>query len=384
MEATQRQSKRKLAPLQKESSPSDQFLIPIAQSIRTKRKELGWSLAHAAAMVGVGTRFLQDLELAKTSIQVDQLCLVCQGFGIKLGSHGSPRAKEVRATHFLQTYCLSSAQGPKTASAWIALHLAGLDIAHSMGLSTHKPRKVKGLWTIEAPADQSKLTTLADLYRDGQVDLLDNIFAVEHPGQNHEDQHGPGIASCIMNMRLSAYLPAANMEKIIKWIITSIAINDTQANLTRLRVLDRNSIEMAPLTAIIVGSKYFQATPNKNFKIGKHYLSIESRADQWIQLADIAKVHPKVIFQMMREVGGKIPGLLDTSLKKYYGDTVPPANLTPVLRDIRQNCLRLTDIATMASRNVSGLKIKNQRKIEVIKPIYQLPEKKATLAIDAD
>lgn len=56
----------------------------IGKAVRKKRKEDGLSLAEAAALCGVGYRFLSDLENGKATAQLGKTLQVVSGLGLQI------------------------------------------------------------------------------------------------------------------------------------------------------------------------------------------------------------------------------------------------------------------------------------------------------------
>jgi len=54
----------------------------IGAAVRKKRKEDGLTLADAAALCGVGYRFMSDLENGKTTAQLGKVLQVVQALGL--------------------------------------------------------------------------------------------------------------------------------------------------------------------------------------------------------------------------------------------------------------------------------------------------------------
>jgi y4mF family transcriptional regulator len=59
-------------------------LNDLSHTIRERRKELGLTQADAAGLVGVGVRFLSELERGKTTLELGKVLQVLQGFGFTL------------------------------------------------------------------------------------------------------------------------------------------------------------------------------------------------------------------------------------------------------------------------------------------------------------
>jgi len=56
----------------------------IGRAIRTKRKTDGLTQADAAALCGVGVRFLGELERGKETAQIGRVFRILQGLGLEL------------------------------------------------------------------------------------------------------------------------------------------------------------------------------------------------------------------------------------------------------------------------------------------------------------
>lgn len=56
--------------------------VDVGAAIRKKRKEDGLTLADAAALCGVGYRFMSDLENGKSTVQLGKVLQVLTGLGI--------------------------------------------------------------------------------------------------------------------------------------------------------------------------------------------------------------------------------------------------------------------------------------------------------------
>lgn len=56
----------------------------IGKAVRAKRKSDGLTQVDAAALCGVGTRFLGELERGKESAQVGKVIRIVQGLGLEI------------------------------------------------------------------------------------------------------------------------------------------------------------------------------------------------------------------------------------------------------------------------------------------------------------
>lgn len=73
--------------------PPRRFLEDLGRAIREKRKRDGLTQTQAAALCGVGVRFLSEVERGKATVTLDKLLLVVNGMGMELsfGMKGVPR-----------------------------------------------------------------------------------------------------------------------------------------------------------------------------------------------------------------------------------------------------------------------------------------------------
>ncbi len=70
-------TKRTLNELYKETGP-------IANFVRMKRKKLGYTQLELARRIGVGLRFLKELEQGKQSVRLDKVTQILNYFGYEL------------------------------------------------------------------------------------------------------------------------------------------------------------------------------------------------------------------------------------------------------------------------------------------------------------
>ena len=65
----------------------------IAWTVREHRRQLGYTQAQLAARVGVGLRFLRELEQGKPTLRMDRVEQVLAYFGLKLGVVPRPKGQ---------------------------------------------------------------------------------------------------------------------------------------------------------------------------------------------------------------------------------------------------------------------------------------------------
>lgn len=68
----------------------------IGVEVRKARKRLGFKQADAAGLLGVGVRFLSELERGKETLEVGRVLRVVLGLGLSI-TIGSPKTVEVQS-----------------------------------------------------------------------------------------------------------------------------------------------------------------------------------------------------------------------------------------------------------------------------------------------
>jgi len=74
--------REKMKPTSQEVPAKDP--VEIGKIVRKARKETGLRQAQAAALCGVGTRFLSDLENGKPTLHLGKVLKILHGFGLRV------------------------------------------------------------------------------------------------------------------------------------------------------------------------------------------------------------------------------------------------------------------------------------------------------------
>jgi HTH-type transcriptional regulator / antitoxin HipB len=67
--------------------------VELGKLVRDRRKQAGMTLKDAAAMAGVGVRFLSELERGKSTLQIGLAIKVLALFGLELYVHARGEAR---------------------------------------------------------------------------------------------------------------------------------------------------------------------------------------------------------------------------------------------------------------------------------------------------
>lgn len=397
---------------------ADILAAQIGVQVRRKREDLGWTLAQAAAWCGVGTRFLLDVELAKPNLQLQKVLDVATRFGITITLGNRPGCYRPGASNSGESVFTATAPPPahlKAKSAWILLHHAALFIASrsgldcaaisiartpakpaagqapgealpptlSIGLSYHPDRAQSLVQALGAFADSATSSNPP-----GPPDATWQPWTVAPPPpQWREEEGGPGLAQAFDLLRRRSAVPIRDSEQLLRWTILSNALLDTDHHLGRISILTSEcgqAIQLAPMAAMLCGSKFFYNPPRKGLRIGNTWPDMVPRADHWKRLAEQAGVHPKVLFQLMREVSARVPGLLDLAFEESTGAVPSSGPLLDVIKAVRASCERMGELALAAERHTAGLTTKSQPKIERVEPKLNIVAPKRFISVVDD
>lgn len=378
------------------SGPAQQ----LGYAVRGQRQALGWTIAEAAAWCGVGTRFLLDLELGKSTVQLDRALAVAARFGVDFQISTRSRAfgisEGISAAHPVLATASPENQrqvdvfappGCANPSLWLGLCHAAQVIAGGCGLPVLSCTPVR---------QSGKLTQLRMDLSDWQEGPASGAFAAltrrkdmenrtpwAQPATRglREEEGGPGIEAAVHFFQQHSAVPMVDIANLVRWVVLSNVLLDSGHHLGRLRVVEicpsqaegakprpatTPAVRLAAFGELMCMSGMFEAQPHKGLRIGSAWPEIYLRADHWKRLADIAGIHPKVIFQLMRELSARVPGLLDRALEQSLGALPTQGPWVEVVKNVRTASARMSDLTLAASRHVSGLNTRTQPKVEPV------------------
>lgn len=328
------------------------------------------SVADAAAWCGVGTRFLVDLEMAKDSLQLDKALQVARRMGVDLLVSQRAACPSQQAS---QSVVVQEPVGCPAAAAWLALAHAGMHVAHHCGVAAldcepvRTGRMLMGLRMDTGPWQGS--TPMAQLLMPDPSWNEASASApwTPMPTRWHEEEGGPGLPAAMELVLQGSGLPVADVQRLVRWILLCAVLQDTHHHLGRLRVRrTQHGIELLPVAEVLCCSAMLEQPPRRGLRIGNVWPELHLRADQWKKLADVAGVHPKVVFQTMRELGARVPGLLEQALQLSLGALPSAGPALEAVKRVRLGASRMSELALAAARQVSGLKTAQQPRIKPV------------------
>lgn len=385
IETTPRATRRR-APV---SADKMSTLQQIAYNVRQQRSAAKLTIAEAAAWCGVGTRFLLDLEMAKANLQIDKVLQVAEKFGVSISAETRP-AHEQQQTSDRWIKYTAPANHP-SGSEWLAAWHAAIYIANKCKVATlplrpvHEQHRLVG---IEVNMGPWAGLQISQNYSD--------LFASEHPkpmspwaspgAGAREENGGPGLAPLFDLLRAKSVMPLIDVATVLRWVVINCIVQDTEHHLARVRLVQAGDhVKVAPFAEMQCLTSLFVPVPHRGLKIGNAWPEVYLRADHWKNLAEQAGVHPKVLFQLMRELSQTVPGHLEAALQISMKRIPTTGPLSEVVRKVQAASTRMGEITQLAERHVAGLKTKQQPKIIPIQPkMVATPSKTFHPVLDDD
>lgn len=375
-------AQRRRAP---KSSDSASPLQAIAAAVRQRRSQAEMTIADAAAWCGVGTRFLVDLEMAKPNLQIEKALTVAMKFGITIAPVTRDASVTIAKAERWVKY--SAPANHPQGQEWLAAWHAAVHIANQCKLPVlpirpvHEAGRLVGMEVDIGPwAGLTVTSAYTDLF---QVPHPKPLSPWANPGAGvREENGGPGFEQVLNLIQLQSAIPVVDVATTLRWVLLNCILQDTEHHLGRLRLVEQDGhVRIAPFIEMQCMTSLFTTTPHRGLRIGSAWPEIYLRADHWKKLAEHAGVHPKVIFQMMREMSLTVPGQLEAALKISMKRIPMTGPLAEILKKVQAAASRMGDITQLAERHVSGLKTKQQPKITPVPPQVVVPAVKRFLPV---
>ena len=327
----------------------------LGRKLRAKREALGWTLEEASGWLNVGPRFLLELENGKNTVQWGMAFEVAQHLGVRLAFETDPinLASTQHASH------------PKPISESTPSANLGLALLNAMGMNQGIGQVPVG-W-VEGGFDRW-CSHVKPLWSKG----LDKM----------------GFPDLIKVFRSHEATPLSSVATLTKWLIVSTAMADSQLNPSRIRLAWPNDgperFVLQPFGQAALDPQAWGISPtvSRLHAVGESPQA-HLRADQWVAFAKSIQVHPKVVFQILRQVGKQLPGLLDLEIDRLQ-KTPPQGPLLTALKTVRGRSERMAEVTMLAERQVAGLKTKKQPRIEPVSILYSTPKKVTHHVINDD
>lgn len=333
----------------------------LGRQIKALREAEGWTLNEAAAWLNVGTRFLLELEGGKKTVQLNMALEVATKFGLRFWLQAQPDTSANVAIH-TSSKALTPPAGLPAPKSWVSLRYAALTIAKAVGVDA-APVTLEGknaLCTVPV-SDSLRIGTLAEW----------TVANGRQARPAKEMKGGPSFVDILSTIRAHSRHPLPAVQTLVRWLIFSTMIADTEIDIDCVKVAWSSD---APLVFDLLPFERMICCPetmdpmhvDKGLKIHTAWPETYLRADHWVAMATAADVHPKVLFQTMKGISVRIPGLLDQALLDFFGATPIPKQLLPAIKTIRTRADRMSDLTLAAGRQVAGLRTKTQPKLDPV------------------
>lgn len=353
----------------------------LGRQIKALREAEGWTLNDAAAWLNVGTRFLLELEGGKKTVQLNMALEVAAKFGLRFWLQSHPEA-ESSVTILSEPKAITPPAGLPAPTSWISLRYAALSIAKAVGIDA-APVKLEGKGaTCQVPvSDSRRIGTLSE-------------WASANGKQGRPTKEmagGPSFVDILSLVRTHSRHPLPAVQTLVRWLIFSTMISDTEIDIDCVKVAwnaeAQTVFDLLPFERMICCPETMDPMhAEKGLKIHTAWPETYLRADHWVGMANAADVHPKVLFQTMKGISVRIPGLLDQALLDFFGATPIPKQLLPAIKSIRTRADRMSDLTLAAGRQVAGLRTKTQPKLDPVatKLVIEPTRRHASMLMDDD
>lgn len=305
----------------------------LGQAVRERRERADLSLKDAAALLGVGPRFLLELEGGKASVQFEKSLTVAWKFGVR------PELRLSACTELDANVASEARTSLEFVPAggdvveWVAARVIGSMAARSCGLS---------MWSMEY---KKETRSILCRYADGATQIFPPDTAMEgRKGYR-------AIADSIV--RLSS-LPILDLREIVGWCVLSTLLGDDDTSVGSLWLTNSPSgPRLAPFPVVVCNPALSGA---KGLKIGGEYPSDWLRADHYVKLAENLGVSPKVVFSMMEEMSRRAPAAVEEAVKRVYPSSYHRGHAAELVRGVKMRAVRMGDlVATAGFQGLSGL-----------------------------
>jgi transcriptional regulator with XRE-family HTH domain len=346
----------------------------LGAQIREIREHRGWTHADAAAWLGVGARFLFDLEHGKRTVQMDLALRVAAKLGLRLAFGGPGSSTGSLLPLLTQTPSpLEAPAGHPAPRAWVTLRYAALSMARNCDLNVVGASVVRRLEPLHgsfvqihrerAEAPGQRIGTLMDWCRNSGVAFGPNSPLARTGDSIKEEGGGPGFSHIIALSRAHARNTLLATEQLVRWLVFSTMIADTEIDIDCVRVTwseaHPQEFELLPFERTMCFASGVSEIPYCGLRVGAAWNDGGLRADQWARFArDVVGVHPKLIFQMMQIMGVRVPGLLDAALLELLGAPPTSKPVIDAVREVRKRAERMMELMILAKPSVSGLATK--------------------------
>lgn len=336
--------------------------------VQAARHRTGLPLPEAAAWLGVGTRFLFDLERGKQALQMDLAIQVARKLGIQLHATSSTfdTGAAQEAAEAQQAIEILPPENHPARESWLTLRYAASSICLGVGLPANEVRAIRGAngerRLLQAPNLPG--TTTLGAWLQGR----DNGRPTA--GSAKQENGGMGLAEIVALIRAHSASPLLDVQLVVRWFVLSFAIADTEIDATYLNVswsaASPDTFQLRPFSQGLCFSDGILGARSRGMKVGGAWPETYLRQDHWKRVADEIGIHPKVVFQIMKEMAARVPGLLDCAILAYLGQPPTSRMVIDAIKEVRNRSSRLADVTLAARRNVSGLRTKMQPKVEAL------------------
>lgn len=238
---------------------------------------------------------------------------------------------------------LLRARDPRFITHWAMTRQVAHDFAHAMGVQVVPIRREKDTLVLGAPPGRS-----------------DGLTPLQPGGKRFEEEGGPGLEAIFEFVGQHSALPILDVRELLRWVVVCYILGHTEVNAGHVVLSESaGSMRLAPFPFFTVfpaaagGPAYPLA---KGFLIGKEWSKEHLRVDHWSMLAKWARVRPKVVFGLQRDLARQGHRTFMGVLAAVYRNDVYSSVPQLLQKAVAARCTRLLDLVVSAPKQgVAGM-----------------------------
>ncbi len=185
-----------------------------------------------------------------------------------------------------------------------------------------------------------------------------------------EEHGGLGLGACVEFIDSHSSAPIADVHALLRWVVVSYILGHSEQHAGHVVLINAGQgFRLAPfawMTAFPAAASAGSYPLAKGMKIGAAWPDNFLMVHHWTQLCELARVKPKLVLSMSREISLSIGDILTDELKKLYGGEVTMGAPTRVLQMVTKRAQRVRELYMAApNQKIAGIK-----KVPVAPPQY--------------
>ena len=138
------------------------------------------------------------------------------------------------------------------------------------------------------------------------------------PDQKYQSEGGPDVSACFTILQQHSVEPLLDKRFLLQWIIFNYLIGNADGHAKNISLLTTSSgLRLAPFYDLLSTAIYPALSPKLAMKIGGENRLDWIQARHWERLASDADVKPRVVLDLLKDMGTGLPKLAQTLAEKF-------------------------------------------------------------------